>query len=291
MNYEIKPMSAGLYFVATPIGTARDITLRALDILASVDVIASEDTRTTKKLMDIHGIPLNGRMMIAYHDHNGEKARPGLLKLLAGGKSIAYASEAGMPMVADPGYGLAKDAAEAGYLVTCAPGPSATLAAVCLSGLPSDRFMFVGFAPSAKGARQSWLAGLKSVDATLIMFESPKRIHKLLDDMCEVLGERNGAICREMTKKFEEVRRGSLSELAQSLKEKPVKGEIVVIVDRAGQSTVNTSDLEADLRDALTRMSVRDASDVVAGAHGLPRRKVYQMALGLDREHEQDTDG
>jgi 16S rRNA (cytidine1402-2'-O)-methyltransferase len=284
MNYEIKPMSAGLYFVATPIGTARDITLRALDILASVDVIASEDTRTTKKLMDIHGIPLNGRMMIAYHDHNGEKARPGLLKLLAGGKSIAYASEAGMPMVADPGYGLAKDAAEAGYLVTCAPGPSATLAAVCLSGLPSDRFMFVGFAPSAKGARQSWLAGLKSVDATLIMFESPKRIHKLLDDMCEVLGERNGAICREMTKKFEEVMRGSLSDLRDGLVDRTLKGEIVMVVDRASEVEVDDTMIEAALVEALESMRVKDAANFVAAQLGVPKRNVYQMALQVSKK-------
>jgi len=183
MNFEIKPLSAGLYFVATPIGTARDITLRALDILASADVIAAEDTRTTKRLMDIHGIALNGRPMIPYHDHNGAKARPGLLKLLTAGKSVAYASEAGSPLVADPGYALAKIASEEGHMVTCAPGPSAPLVALTLSGLPSDRFLFAGFAPNAKAARRKWLGGLADVQATLLIFESPKRVHQMLADM------------------------------------------------------------------------------------------------------------
>jgi len=286
MNYQIKPMSAGLYFVATPIGTARDITLRALDVLASVDVIAAEDTRTTKKLMDIHGVPLNGRKMIAYHDHNGDRARPGLLKLLASGKSIAYASEAGMPMVADPGYGLAKEAAEEGYQVTCAPGPSASLAALCLSGLPSDRFLFVGFAPSAKGARRTWLEGVKDVDATLVMFESPKRIHKLLEDMCDVIGDRDIAICRELTKKFEDVVRGSVTEVQQQISDRVLKGEIVVVVDRAKAIEVDDATIDAALREALQDMRVKDAANAVAAEFKISKRDVYQMALAIGKSSE-----
>ena len=288
MNFEIKPMSAGLYFVATPIGTARDITLRALDVLASVDVIAAEDTRTTKKLMDIHGVPLNGRMMIAYHDHNGSKARPGLLKLLEAGKSIAYASEAGMPMVADPGYGLAKDAADAGFMVTCAPGPSASLAALCLSGLPSDRFLFVGFAPTAKGARRTWLEGVKNVDATVVMFESPKRVHKLLDDMCDVLGDRTAAVCRELTKRFEDVVRGPLPELRDALADRTLKGEIVVVVDRAKAVDVDDAMIETSLIEALDSMRVKDAANFVASELNIPKRQAYQMALQLSKKNESD---
>lgn len=291
MNAKTVNLAAGLYFVATPIGTARDITLRALDILASADVLAAEDTRTMRRLMDIHGIALGDRPMLSYHDHNGARARPKLMQFLAQGRSVAYASEAGTPLIADPGYDLSKQASEEGYLVTSAPGPTAIATALTLAGLPTDKFLFAGFLPNSKSARISAIEALREVPATLVFYESPKRVAAMLVDCETVLGDRAAAVCRELTKKFEEVRRGSLSELAQSLKEKPVKGEIVVIIDRAGQSIVNASDLEADLRDALARMTVRDASEMVAGAHGLPRRKVYQLALGLDRDNEQETDG
>ncbi|WP_420862733.1 16S rRNA (cytidine(1402)-2'-O)-methyltransferase [Algirhabdus cladophorae] len=283
MNYEIKPLSAGLYFVATPIGTARDITLRALDILASADVIAAEDTRTTKRLMDIHGVPLNGRQMIAYHDHNGTKARPGLMKLLAAGKSVAYASEAGSPLVADPGYALAKLAAEEGHMVTCAPGPSAPLAALTLSGLPSDRFLFAGFAPNAKAARRKWLGGLGDVQATLLIFESPKRIHALLADMSDTLGERQIAVCRELTKRFEEVLRGSVSEVLLAIENKRPKGEIVVVVDRASAVVADHASIEESLRIAMETLSRKDAIAQVATELDVPRRTVYQLALDLDK--------
>ena len=150
-------LASGLYFIATPIGTARDITLRALDILASADVLAAEDTRTLRRLMDIHGIALDGRPMVAYHDHNGASARPKLLRALADGKSVAYASEAGTPLVADPGYQLGRAVTEEGFMVTAAPGPSAVLAALSVSGLATDAFFFAGFAPTSKGQRQSFL--------------------------------------------------------------------------------------------------------------------------------------
>lgn len=278
-------LAPGLYFVATPIGSARDITLRALDVLASADVIAAEDTRSMRRLMDIHGIALGDRPLIAYHDHNGDYARPKLIGHLEAGRSVAYASEAGMPLIADPGYHLSKSASEAGYLVTCAPGPSAVTTALTLAGLPTDRFLFAGFLPNAKGARRAALEELAGVQASLVLYESPKRVAASLADCAEVLGpERPAALCRELTKKFEEILRGTLGELAERLAMSPVKGEIVLIIDRAGQSSVNETGLEEDLRHAMTTMRVRDAADTVARAHNLPRRKVYQMALTLDRD-------
>ena len=176
VNHKISKLAAGLYFVATPIGTARDITLRALDILASADVITAEDTRSMRKLMDIHGIALNGRPLLAYHDHNGEKVRPKVMQYLEEGKSVAYGSEAGTPMIADPGYHLAKQVADAGYLVTSAPGPVAFITALTLSGLPSDRILFEGFLPNTKSQKCSKLSELSEIPATLAFYESPKRI-------------------------------------------------------------------------------------------------------------------
>ena len=278
-------LTPGLYFVATPIGSARDITLRALDILASADVIAAEDTRSMRRLMDIHGIALGGRPLIAYHDHNGAQARPKLMDHLAQGRSVAYGSEAGMPLIADPGYDLSRAAQEAGHRVTCAPGASAVTTALTLAGLPTDRFLFLGFLPNAKGARRAALEKVRDIEATLVMYESPKRVAASLADCSDVLGARRpAALCRELTKKFEEIKRGSLEDLAADLAETPVKGEIVLIIDRAHEPAVNLSSLEEDLRHALKTMRVRDAADVVAQAHGLPRRKVYQMALDMDRD-------
>ncbi|PRY25554.1 16S rRNA (cytidine1402-2'-O)-methyltransferase [Aliiruegeria haliotis] len=275
-------LEPGIHFVATPIGSARDITLRGLDILASADVIAAEDTRTTRHLMDLHGVPLRGRPMIAYHDHNGAAQRPRIMGLIREGKSVAYASEAGTPLVADPGFQLGRAAIAEGLMVTSAPGPSAVLAALSLSGLPSDRFLFAGFPPTAKGARKSWLEGLAGVDATIVLFESPKRISRLLGSMVQVFGaERQAAVCRELTKRFEEALRGSLGELAESLDGKTLKGEIVLVVDRPGQREVSADDLEDALRKALADHSVKEAATQVAQSLGMKRRDVYQAALQL----------
>lgn len=285
MNAKTVKLSGGLYFVATPIGTARDITLRSLDVLASADVLAAEDTRSLRKLMDIHGIALGDRPLLSYHDHNGDRARPRLMQHLSEGRAVAYASEAGTPLIADPGYDLSKAASDEGYLVTSAPGPSAVITALTLAGLPTDRFLFAGFMPNTKAARISALEGLREVSATLVLYESPKRIAAALRDCAEVFGgSRRAALCRELTKKFEEIRRGTLEDLVSGVAERPPKGEIVLIIDRASEPVVNAGDLEADLRHALLSMTVRDASDLVARAHGLARRKVYQMALGLDRD-------
>lgn len=285
--FRVEPLPAGFHFVATPIGTARDITLRGLDILASADVIAAEDTRTARHLMELHGIPLRGRPMVAYHDHNGAIQRPRLLRMAEEGRSIAYVSEAGTPLVADPGYQLGRAAIEAGIMVTCAPGPSAVLAALTLSGLPSDRFLFAGFPPAAAGARRSWLDGLAGSDATLVLFESPKRVSRLLGELVQSFGgEREAAVCRELTKRFEEVERGSLQALAERLLERSLKGEIVLVIDRARQQDAEPDAVEDALRNALDRLTVKEASAEVAAVYGLKRRDVYQLALQLKREGE-----
>lgn len=276
-------LEPGLYFVATPIGAARDITLRALDVLGAADVLAAEDTRTLRHLMDIHGIALGDRPLVAYHDHNGERVRPRLLRDLAEGRSVAYASEAGTPLVADPGYQLARAAIEAGHPVRTAPGPSAALAALTVSGLPSDRFMFAGFPPATASARRSWLADLARVDATLILYESPKRVRDLLGELAQSFGERRkAAVCRELTKRFEETCRGTLGELARDFAEREVKGEIVVLVDRAGKIEADEATVEEAMRRALKTMTVKDAAQAVADAYGLQRRTAYQMALKLE---------
>ena len=276
------PLEAGLYFVATPIGNARDITLRALDVLASADVIAAEDTRTTRHLMDLHGVPLRGRPMIAYHDHNGAAVRPRLIAMMQDGKSVAYASEAGMPLVADPGYQLGHAATAEGIPVTCAPGPSAPLAALALSGLPSDRFLFAGFPPASGGSRKTWLGGLAGADATLLVFESPRRIARLVTEMAESFGpNRQAVICREITKRFEETLRGTLSELVEMLETRQLKGEIVLVVDRAGEIEVNEGELQDALKEALKEMPVKQAAAEIAARFGVRKRDVYQMALAL----------
>ncbi|WP_420585129.1 16S rRNA (cytidine(1402)-2'-O)-methyltransferase [Ruegeria sp.] len=284
MNFQKVRLGAGLYFVATPIGTARDITLRALDVLASADMIAAEDTRSLRRLMEIHGVPLEGRRILAYHDHSGAGARGKILDALAEGKSVAYASEAGMPLIADPGYDLGRQAAEAGHIVTCAPGPSAALMALTLAGLPTDAFFFAGFLPNASGARRTRIEALRDIPGTLVFYESPKRVAACLSDLAEVLGgDRSAALCRELTKKFEEVRRGTLAELAADIQVQTVKGEIVLLVDRGHSETVNDSDIEEALKRALETHSVRDAADLVSEMYKLPRRPIYQMALKLGK--------
>ena len=285
MNFVNKPLSAGLYFVATPIGSARDMTLRGLDILASADLIAAEDTRTARKLMEIHGVPLNGRKVVAFHDHSGDGAIARLVQDIIDGKSVAYVSEAGTPLVADPGYELGKAAIAEGLMVTSAPGASAVLAALTVSGLPTDRFAFVGFLPATKQQRETEIAGLRDVPFTLVFYESPKRVGEMLGNLRDVLGgDRQAVVCRELTKKFEETSRGTLAELAEAFDGRSVKGELVVLVGRAGATDVAEMDVEDALREAMQTMRVKDAATVVAGALGLPRRQVYQVALGMKED-------
>jgi 16S rRNA (cytidine1402-2'-O)-methyltransferase len=282
MNFEIRPLPAGLYIVATPIGAARDITLRALDILASADVLAAEDTRTLRRLMDIHGIPLGQRRILACHDHSGPGVLRDLVAAIAAGRSVAYASEAGTPLVSDPGFELTRAVIAAGLPLTAAPGPSALLDALVLSGLPADRVAFAGFLPPARAQRLSALAGLAGLPFTLVFYESPKRIGEMLGDLCEVFGgARRAAVARELTKKFEDVRRGTLAELADALAGETLRGECVVVVDRPGEQAVADTEVEAALRRAMRTMRMKDAATAVAGALGLPRREVYRVALGL----------
>ena len=285
MKLDVRPLPAGLYVVATPIGSARDITLRALDILASADVIAAEDTRTLRKLMDIHGIPAGERRVVAYHDHSDRAATARLVAEVAAGRAVALVSEAGTPLVSDPGFELVRALREAGLPVTAAPGPSALVTALSIAGLPSDRFAFAGFLPPARARRKSVLAELRDTPFTLAFYESPKRISETLADMCEILGEdRRAVLCRELTKKFEEVRSGSLAELRDGVADDPPRGEIVLLLDRAATETASADDIDTALRKAMQTMRVKDAATAVAGALGLPRREVYQRALTLADE-------
>ncbi|MEJ6390638.1 16S rRNA (cytidine(1402)-2'-O)-methyltransferase [Gymnodinialimonas ulvae] len=275
----------GLHFVATPIGSARDITLRALDVLWAVDVIAAEDTRTARRLMEIHGVPLGGRKVLAYHDHSTASARVGLLKLLDGTTSMAYVSEAGTPLVADPGYQLGRAAIEAGIAVYSAPGASAALAALSVSGLASDRFLFAGFPPAQAGARRKWMAELDAAQATTIVYESPKRVHRTLGELCEVLGEdREVALCRELTKRFEEVLRGPSGQVRDRLAQHPVKGEIVLVIARGTGPVASEAEIEAMLRDAMKEMPLKQAAAQVAEILNLSRRDLYQLGLKLKHD-------
>ena len=284
LNPKPVTLAPGLYLVATPIGTARDITLRALDILASADVLLAEDTRTLRKLMEIHGIALRDRPVLSYHDHNGAQMRPRVLALLEQGKSLAYASEAGTPMVADPGFDLARAVRAAGGAVQAAPGPSAVIMALTVGGLPTDRFFFAGFLPNTAGQRKTALARYAEIPGTLVFYESPNRIAAMLRDCAEVLGpDRNAAICHELTKKFEEVIPGTLAELAQTCTERKIKGECVVLIDRVSSVKIQESDVEGLLQQMRGDLSLRDAVDAVAVQTGLPRRQVYQVALGMEK--------
>lgn len=287
VNYQKSALAPGLYFVGVPIGSARDITLRALDVLASADVLAAEDTRSLRRLMDIHGVPLADRRIVALHDHSGASVQERLLSAIAGGKSVAYASEAGMPLIADPGFELSRAVAQAGLMMTCAPGPSAVLTALALGGLPTDAFFFAGFLPNAKAARCAALEKLRDVPGTLVFYESPKRLGAMLRDAAGVFGaDRDAAMCRELTKKFEEVQRDTLGGLAEKYATQTVKGEVVVLIDRNRLEAIKEDDLMSDLKRAIDDMSMRDAVDLVAQAHNLPRRQVYQAALALGKEGE-----
>ena len=281
-NYKSIKLSPGLYFVSTPIGSARDITLRALDILANADVLAAEDTRTLKKLLEIHGIKLKNRSLISYHDYNGSKRRPKLLAYLENGKSVAYASEAGTPLIADPGFSLLNEVLSLGNNVTSAPGPCALIAALTVAGLPTDRFYFEGFLPSNKSQRELKFRELKSYPGTLIFYESAKRLNDTLVKATEVFGgKRQGVICRELTKKFEDIQRGSLKKLSEFYCDRNIKGEVVLLVAGAGNPDIHQSEIEQHVKDALKFMSVKDSAEAVALAFNLPRRDIYQLALQI----------
>jgi 16S rRNA (cytidine1402-2'-O)-methyltransferase len=275
-----KSAPPGLYLVATPIGNLGDITLRAIDLLGRVDLIACEDTRVTERLLARHGIRAE---LTPYHEHNAERARPALLRRLAAGGSVALVSDAGTPLVSDPGYKLLREAIRAGIAVTALPGPSAALAALQLSGLPTDRFLFAGFLPSRAAQRRRALAELAPVPATLIVFETAPRLAASLADMAELFGDRPAAVARELTKLFEEVRRDRLAALAAHYAEAgPPKGEIVVVVGAPQPAAPATAgEIDAALEAALAGMSLKDAVAAVAAATGEPRKAVYARALAL----------
>ncbi len=277
-------LAPGLYITATPIGNARDITLRALDVLTGCDVIAAEDTRVSAKLLAIHGI---SRPLTAYNDHNGARERPKLIARLKHGARIALISDAGTPLVSDPGYKLVREALAEGIPVHAIPGASATLTALSLAGLPTDRFFFVGFLPSKTGERGTALAELKSIRASLIFFESAQRLAESLAQMADVLGDRAVAVTRELTKLHEEVRRGTLGILAaQFAQEPPPKGEVTIIVGPPPEQQADLARIDALLDKALPFMPVRAASELIAEALQLPRKEIYRRALEI-----KDDDG
>lgn len=277
--------AAGLYLVATPIGNAGDITLRALSVLKSADVIACEDTRVTGKLMAMLGI---GTPLLSYHEHNADRAGAVVLERLRRGETVALVSDAGMPLVSDPGYRLVQDVIAEDLPVTVVPGPSAPLTALLLSGLPNDRFLFAGFLPTRSGARRTELGELAQVPATLLFFESPRRLADSLADMLQVFGPRPAAVARELTKLFEEVRRGGLDELAAHYAEAGApRGEVVIVVGPPGeQAPPDAADVDGQIRKALSAMSLRDAAAAVAAATGLPKRDIYARAIELAKAPE-----
>lgn len=279
------PVPGGLYLVATPIGNLGDISLRALEVLAAADLIACEDTRVTRKLTGHYGV---ATPLTSYHDHNAEEARPKLLARLAAGEAVALVSDAGTPLISDPGYKLAREASAAGHAVIALPGASSVLAALAVAALPTDRFFFEGFLPQKEAARQKRIAELSRIPATLVLFESGPRLAHSLADLAAGLGPRAASVCRELTKLHEEVRRSDLAALARDYAQgAETRGEIVIVI-AAPQENEAPDDIDALLRRALARVSVKDAVGEVALATGRSRREVYQRALALS---EDDADG
>jgi len=280
---DVGKLAPGLHIVATPIGNLGDITLRALEALAGADLIACEDTRVTRKLLDRYGI---ATPLTPYHEHNATKARPVLLRRLAEGAAIALVSDAGTPLISDPGYKLVRAATAAGYAVIALPGASALLTALTVAGLPTDQFLFAGFLPPKAAARRSRIAELSRIPATLVLFETGPRVAAALADLAGRLGPaREAALCRELTKLHEEILRGNLASLAQVCANNVPRGEIVlVIAPPPAPQQISAGETETLLRAALDRVSLKDAVGEVANATGLPRREVYQRALELAKE-------
>jgi 16S rRNA (cytidine1402-2'-O)-methyltransferase len=278
------PLVPGLYVTATPIGNARDLTFRALEALKGCDLIAAEDTRVTSKLLSIYGI---SKSLTAYNDHNAARERPRLLAKLRGGARIALVSDAGTPLVSDPGFKLVREALAEGIAVHALPGASAPLTGLMLAGLPSDRFLFAGFLSSKQGERRGVLEELCGLRATLIFFESPQRLAASLIDIRDVLGNRPAVVARELTKLHEDVRRGDLVSLAQWYADAPLpKGEVTILVGPPLDEAPNFARAEKLLEQALAFMPVRPAADLVAEALDLPRREIYARALALKSKHD-----
>lgn len=278
----------GLYFISTPIGSARDITLRALDILSVADVLVAEDTRSLRHLMDIHGIQLAQRNIIAGHEHNEKKVAALVAQEIKNGKVALYASEAGTPLISDPGFVIAREVIAQGLCVFAAPGPSAALCALTVSGIPADKFYFAGFLPRDKKSKKELLKTIAQIKAAIIIYESPKRVHQTLADLRETFGkDRKAALCRELTKKYEEIVRGPLGSLCDGVAGRDFKGEIVIVLDRAQDKVVDPHELEQTLKDAMKKMPLKEAASFIAELYGTPRRDVYQQALALKKTHKE----
>lgn len=270
----------GLYLVATPIGNLGDISARAVDVLTAADVIACEDTRNTKKLLMLLGI--SGKKLTAYHEYNADKARPRILERLRNGEMIALVSDAGTPLVSDPGYRLVQDCINQNIYVTAVPGASAVLTALQLSGLPCHRFLFEGFLPPKSAARQKELSLLADIPATLIFYEAPQRLEETLQDMLSALGDRQVAIVREITKKFEQTVRGSFSELLAEYRQNGFpKGEIVIVVSPAEQKSFSEDEIKNQLKAALKTMSVKEAVARIARQTSQTKKVIYRKALEI----------
>jgi len=278
--------AAGLHLVATPIGNLGDITLRALQTLAGVDLIACEDTRITRRLTERYGIAVE---LAAYHEHNAAAARPKILQRLAEGGSVALVSDAGTPLVSDPGFKLVREACAAGHPVVALPGPSSVLAALSVAGLPTDRFFFEGFLPAKSAARRARLTELARIDATLVVFESGNRVQDTLADLAAIMGARDAAICRELTKLHEEITRAKLSELAEQADSLETRGEFVLVIGPppADAQVLTAEALDELLREALADHSVKDAVAHAVELSGRPRREVYARALELSKQISQ----
>jgi 16S rRNA (cytidine1402-2'-O)-methyltransferase len=272
------PLAPGLYVVATPIGNLRDITLRALDVLAGVDLVLAEDTRVSGKLMAAYGLTVR---LERYDEHAAERMRPKVLAALAAGQRIALVSDAGTPLISDPGFRLVREAAAQGAAVIPVPGPSASLAALSAAGLPTDRFLFAGFPPPKTTARRRFFKDLAPIQASLVFYEGVSRLGACLADMAAVFGPRDAAVCRELTKLYETITRGALDVLAADPALAAPKGEVVIVVGPGAVLAASEADADAALAEALSRLAPAEAASEVAGALGLNRRDLYRRALTL----------
>ena len=275
-----RALEPGLYLVATPIGNLADITLRALAVLSRADVIYAEDTRHSLRLLSHYGIP-HANAMQSYHEHNASRRRPLVIAALARGERVALISDAGMPLVSDPGFKLVREVVDAGHPVFSIPGPSACLAALSSSGLPTDAFLFSGFLPSKAGARQARLRALKPVEATLIFYEAPSRVGALIGELKDVFGERRAVVARELTKLHEQIMRGSLDEFVRRLEGVSLKGECVVLVGPPVSGEIHDDDILSRLSMRLKDMSLRDAARDVALELDVAKGRVYDLGLKL----------
>ena len=285
-NHIFMTRAGTLSIVATPIGNLGDFSPRAAKVLTAADIIACEDTRVTKKLLRLTGTSISGKI-VAYHDHNGEKMRPYLIERISQGDHVALVSDAGTPLISDPGYKLVAACRDHGLCVTTTPGPSAAIAALTISGLPSDRFLFAGFVPTAQKAREKQFAELASLSATSIWFDTPSRLARSLSDMASVFGNRQACVAREITKLHEEALHGSLGDLTADLQAKPpMKGEVVIVV--AGRNIEDTliddDALAAMLRAEMDGQRLRDAVAAVVAATGIAKNRVYKLALEIAKQ-------